>query len=536
MKKQKLIITFHGEYLALPWTITGDFRIRQRFKLWIKLLEKIYVMALRRATYIIADNAQLRDAAIAVGVRADKVKIVSAFIPFLKKPSDYEKIPSEIWSYISAHYPLLCSICSIDKYQNEDLYGVDLLLDGLEILKREYPGIGLLLILLDVRRPDYWKELLARIEDKNLGKNLLIIEERFPEIYPILERCSVFLRATNSDGDSISVREALYLNIPVIASDAVPRPPGTILFKNRNLDSLIQALETTLWKARHRLLAEKISVTEDGFQQLDRIYRGLLQVAPISGARSSTSQESAREHFWADAAPNPKAIDIDRYYHSYPGLGMLRALGELMPSSLEDKKLLDVGCGVGYYFKYFRRKRASRLFGADTGLRLLNTAQTINPFIRVVRARGEKLPFPDEYFDIVISLGLVEHFPQPSLILNELARVLKTGGTLIVETPNLLNPIFTLYKIINRKKLVWEYWWHPRDLIRQVGSIPALRVKKFNSAFICPWFTRRWIDNRLTRRFNLPRRISAWEGNRCLKYFGSLMFVAAEKVFRPRED
>lgn len=48
-----------------------------------------------------------------------------------------------------------------------------------------------------------------------------------------------YLRPTNTDGDSFSIWEALYLGIPVIASDATQRPDGCVLFKNRNLDDLV---------------------------------------------------------------------------------------------------------------------------------------------------------------------------------------------------------------------------------------------------------------------------------------------------------
>ena len=53
-----------------------------------------------------------------------------------------------------------------------------------------------------------------------------------------MKTCDLFLRPTNSDGDSVSVRESLSLGVPVIASDAAPRPNGTILFRSRDHDDL----------------------------------------------------------------------------------------------------------------------------------------------------------------------------------------------------------------------------------------------------------------------------------------------------------
>ena len=51
------------------------------------------------------------------------------------------------------------------------------------------------------------------------------------ELWPLFQRVDLFVRPTLSDGDSVSVREALYFNLPVVASDAVERPMGVHCFK-----------------------------------------------------------------------------------------------------------------------------------------------------------------------------------------------------------------------------------------------------------------------------------------------------------------
>ena len=64
----------------------------------------------------------------------------------------------------------------------------------------------------------------------------------------LIKYSDLVLRPTCTDGDALTVREALFLGKPVIASDIVSRPEGTILFKNRDYESMagkvIEVLDT----------------------------------------------------------------------------------------------------------------------------------------------------------------------------------------------------------------------------------------------------------------------------------------------------
>jgi glycosyltransferase involved in cell wall biosynthesis len=50
----------------------------------------------------------------------------------------------------------------------------------------------------------------------------------------VIKTCDAFIRATTTDGDSLSVQEAMYLGKDVIASDVIDRPKGCILFKTED--------------------------------------------------------------------------------------------------------------------------------------------------------------------------------------------------------------------------------------------------------------------------------------------------------------
>jgi SAM-dependent methyltransferase len=104
-------------------------------------------------------------------------------------------------------------------------------------------------------------------------------------------------------------------------------------------------------------------------------------------------------------------------------------------SSARGLKVLDVGCGNGYVlFQYARN-------GAEvTGVDLTATAVDLSRkrFAlgglpgKFVEIDGEHLPFPDDHFDIACSMGVLHHISNPQTTVDEIYRVLKPGGRLIV--------------------------------------------------------------------------------------------------------
>ena len=60
---------------------------------------------------------------------------------------------------------------------------------------------------------------------------------------------------------------------------------------------------------------------------------------------------------------------------------------------------------------------------------------------------GEKLPFSNEMFDLIVSLAVIEHVQDVNKVLAEAFRVLKPGGWLYVEVPNNLFPFESHYKM-----------------------------------------------------------------------------------------
>jgi len=155
-----------------------------------------------------------------------------------------ETYEPEVLNFIKTHALVLCSgAWHISFHNGADLYGFDLLIELIERIKDRIPGIGLVFFIGNpTYNEEYIKECMNRIERFGISENIQLVTGQ-KEMWPIIKRSDLFIRATNTDGDPISIKEALFLHTPVLASDCVKRIDEVELFKNRNIDSLeIQTL------------------------------------------------------------------------------------------------------------------------------------------------------------------------------------------------------------------------------------------------------------------------------------------------------
>ena len=100
-------------------------------------------------------------------------------------------------------------------------------------------------------------------------------------------------------------------------------------------------------------------------------------------------------------------------------------------------RLLEVGCGPGYFLRLAEKKYSNgELYGIDINRKLIEYAKKQTQKIKLFVYKGAKLNFPDNYFETVCSLQVIEHMSNPEYFLAEAFRVLKNKGFLILATPN----------------------------------------------------------------------------------------------------
>lgn len=97
--------------------------------------------------------------------------------------------------------------------------------------------------------------------------------------------------------------------------------------------------------------------------------------------------------------------------------------------------VLDLGCAEGQFVN-LASKRGWPVVGMDVDNESLSVARRQAPGADFVLGSGEAIPFPDEYFDFVIMLDVLEHVPSDYRTLLEVTRVLRPGGSFIISVPN----------------------------------------------------------------------------------------------------
>jgi ubiquinone/menaquinone biosynthesis C-methylase UbiE len=107
-------------------------------------------------------------------------------------------------------------------------------------------------------------------------------------------------------------------------------------------------------------------------------------------------------------------------------------------NSFRNKKVLDAGCGDGY-FLWRLDDRKNKLFGIDYSEKAVEFAKIFNKNRNVKFSVGEleKIPFPNNFFDIVVCISVLEHIKPENidLVLENIRRILKPGGSLILAVP-----------------------------------------------------------------------------------------------------
>ena len=150
-------------------------------------------------------------------------------------------------------------------------------------------------------------------------------------------------------------------------------------------------------------------------------------------------------------------VGIEKY------LAINKKLDRLFKRFIEkgNKRILEIGCAKAKWLIYFAKEFSYEVYGIDY---LEKGVKIAKRNLKIAGVKGTILcedifqtSLKEQSFDIVYSMGLIEHFEYPAEIIDTHIRLLKNGGTLIITIPNFKDSLyFTLHKILGKEKTLSE--------------------------------------------------------------------------------
>lgn len=179
------------------------------------------------------------------------------------------------------------------------------------------------------------------------------------------------------------------------------------------------------------------------------------------------------------------------------------SVGLVNDKDVVDKKVLDIGCGYGWFELNVLKRGVKEITGMEISDLDLETARKNihDKRAKFVVAGAIKLPFPDNYFDTVVSWEVIEHIPkgtEPKMF-HEVYRVLKKKGAFYLSTPYssipsvVLDPAFWLvgHRHYSKDKLT-RLGTHEKFIIKEIQVLGKWwNISNILNMYISKWIFRR---------------------------------------------
>lgn len=382
------------------------------------------------------------------------------------------------------------NIASLCKRKNQGV-----LIKVLRLISEKLPNARLLFV--GEEDPEIKQELLSLVYSLNLSGKILFLGRK-DNIADYLNIMDIFVLPSLFEGIPLAMLEAMYMQVPVVASEVggvseiIINNKNGILVKPNNIEALAGAITGLIInkEKRIRLAQEGRKTTLERFTiegyitELENLYNQLYKI-------EITKAISAFDVIY------DRAIKKVPHLQPWEGHYLVRKTEtEILAHRFNFNKSsigLDVGCGNAFQSvllasvskkmfatDLFKENGATHSLGISKAQDLINRLNINN--VTLISCSALSLPFTDNYFDFVFSSSVLEHIKNRGPVLGELKRVLRPDGYLITIVPTHMASIYAfphafLYLLAKISKLNSHNTSYKNTL--DSGAIHSL-IKRFN--------------------------------------------------------
>ncbi len=221
---------------------------------------------------------------------------------------------------------------------------------------------------------------------------------------------------------------------------------------------------------------------------------------------------------------NPKDPWWGEHVHRYQ---------EVLPYLGHSDLVLDLACGTGFGSSMIASKTTGMVTGGDISEEALEECDKNwkSPNLQFLKIDATKIPFPDNYFDVLVSFETIEHSTKYHAIVQEFYRVLKPGSRAFISTPNfpvnspsgkVTNPYHTQEFTYNELKSLLIAVFPEVEIMGQKFNRPRRGVRGFAGRLIY------WLFNLRGLRKIAPHSVK----NGLSKFFSGHSFYPVPDEFK----
>ncbi len=144
--------------------------------------------------------------------------------------------------------------------------------------------------------------------------------------------------------------------------------------------------------------------------------------------------------------------------------------------NLRGAKVVDLGCGVGRWTDFFKRKGVFYI-GVDVSKTMLKIAKERFPSSHFLKVDSIRLPFKDSVIDLIFSINVLQHnfYEHQNKLISEMIRVTKKGGFIL------------LFEGISAKNSQTSYNMFPRTVKNWIKEVERNGAKIIRIKFVRGW-------------------------------------------------